>query len=57
MLAAVEGVRVLTSSWPVAFRLAAAIGVGAPLYAGVVYLLARNQLYRIAGIVLKRRPA
>lgn len=54
MVVAVEAVHLVTTDWPAVQRLVVEVTVGAALYAGLVLLLARDQLARVLDIVLKR---
>ena len=55
MLVAVECARLGLASWHTEFRLIACVIAGAVVYAGVVLLLARDQLGRMRDVILKRR--
>ena len=55
MLVTVECVRLSLAGWHIELRLIACIMAGAAVYAGVVFLLARDQLGRMRDIILKGR--
>ncbi len=54
MLLCVEALQVLLRGWQVEFRLVACVLVGATVYAGIVAILAREQLTRMKELVLRR---
>src|SRR5262249_41015361 len=57
MLLTVGLVRLLGAEWGSELRLAVSIIGGAGVYCGVVFLLARDRLWRMRDVILKRRRA